>query len=81
MLDTLLWAVIKFGGLSNALRQVAEYSENMDKSRADLDGKLQKQYDSLVRISEALLASSAHVKSQDLTPGLGVVKELARIVI
>ncbi|CAK9064447.1 unnamed protein product, partial [Durusdinium trenchii] len=45
VLDTLLWAVNKFGGLSNALKQVSEFNANMDKRRADLDEKLQKQYD------------------------------------
>ena len=82
LLDTLVWATHRFGGVSKALSQISEAATKICDSASSLGPAMTDQTNSVARISEGLLALTAHVKvnGDNAGPILNVLRQLSKNV-
>ena len=82
LLDTLVWATHRFGGVSKALNQISEAATKICDSASSLGPAMTDQTHSVARISEGLLALTAHVKvnGDNAGPILNVLRQLSKNV-
>ena len=80
LLDTLVWATHRFGGVSKALSQISEAATKICDSASSLGPAMTDQTNSVARISEGLLALTAHVKvnGDNAGPNLNVLRQLSK---
>ena len=80
LLDTLAWAVNRFGQLATVISKVQEAATSMAASSGLLNPKLDAQHTSLVRVADGLLALSANIKvnSEHAGPMLAGIKALQK---
>ena len=80
LLDTLAWAVNRFGQLATVISKVQEAATSMAASSGLLNPKLDAQHTSLVRMADGLLALSANIKvnSEHAGPMLAGIKALQK---
>ena len=62
LLDTLVWATNKFGCLSQMMIKTTEAANQISEASGTLNPKLESQQQSIVKMSEGLLALAAHIK-------------------
>ena len=62
LLDCLVWATNKFGQLSSVIEKVQGAASSMAESSGSVNPKLDAQQNSLLRMSDAILALAAHIK-------------------
>ena len=80
LLDTLLWAVAKFGSLSATMQKLAELADKIRESNAALGPKVDNQNLAIAKISDAVIGLAAHIKvgSEAVSPILQQIKSLSK---
>ena len=80
LLDTLIWATHRFGGVSKALSQISEAATKICDTASGLGPSMADQTNSVVKLSEGLLALTAHVKvnGDNGGPILAVLKQISK---
>ena len=80
LLDTLVWATHRFGGVSKALSQISEAATKICDTASGLGPSMADQTNSVVKLSEGLLALTAHVKvnGDNGGPILAVLKQISK---
>ena len=80
LLDTLVWATHRFGGVSKALSQISESATRICDSASSLGPAMTDQTNAVVKLSEGLLALTAHVKvnGDNAGPILAGIKALQK---
>ena len=80
LLDTLAWAVNRFGQLSTVIAKIQEAASSMAESSGSLNPKVEAQQQSLVRTADGLLALSANIKvnGENAGPILAVLRQLSK---
>ena len=80
LLDTLIWATHRFGGVSKALSQISEAATKICDTASGLCPSMADQTNSVVKLSEGLLALTAHVKvnGDNGGPILAVLKQISK---
>ena len=80
LLDTLVWATHRFGGVSKALSQISESATRICDSASSLGPAMTEQTHTVAKLSEGLLALTAHVKvnGDNAGPMLAGIKALQK---
>ena len=80
LLDTRVWATHRFGGVSKALIQISEAATKICDSASGLGPAMTDQTNTVVKLSEGLLALTAHVKvnGDNAGPILNVLRQLSK---
>ena len=80
LLDTLVWATHRFGGVSKALTQISESATRICDSASSLGPTMTEQTHTVAKLSEGLLALTAHVKvnGDNAGPMLAGIKALQK---
>ena len=80
LLDTLVWATHRFGGVSKALSQISESATKICDTASGLGPSMTDQANTIVKLSEGLLAWTARVKvnGDNAGPILAVLRQLSK---
>ena len=80
LIDTLVWATHRFGGVSKALSDISESASRICNAASSLGPAMTDQTNSVVHLSEGLLALTAHVKvnGDNTGPMLAGIKALQK---